>query len=204
MAGTNAILVNFKRENEREDLKNTAISNTKDIHQPLIDSCVQNDAQAQKQLYDLYSAAVFNTCRRMLVNRDDAQDVLQETFIDAFKGIRNFTGKSTFGAWLKRIAINKSIDHLNRRKRLHFEPLPDNYEGEESVSSGTRDFSAEEINAAILQLPDGCRMVFVLKAMESYDHKEIAQEMKISIGTSKSQYNRAKELLKELLKKTES
>lgn len=205
MTGTNAILVTFKGENEK-NLKTVSISEPKHIHQHLIDACLQNNAEAQRKLYDLYCAAVFNTCKRMLANRDDAQDVLQESFIDAFKGISNFNGKATFGAWLKRIAVNKCIDHLHRRKRLHFETMPQNQDAEDETfesQSNEQHFSIEEINAAILNLPDGCRTVFVLKAMEDFEHKEIAAEMNISIGTSKSQYNRAKELLRETLLKNQ-
>ncbi len=203
MAGTKAILVNFKGSNDfhsSEKLKTGSIAEVKDIHQTLIDACIENDAGAQKKLYELYSAALFNTCKRMVQNRDDAQDILQESFIDAFRGMKNFRGESTLGAWIKRIVVNKSIHHLKRKKLIDFESLSLKYENEAEENDDGLEISVLSINEAIQKLPAGCRMVFLLKAMENYDHKEIAEQMKISVGTSKSQYNRAKELLRELLK----
>lgn len=198
MAGRTAILVNFNGNNEK--LKTDSIAEVKHIHQTLIDACIENDAYAQKKVYELYSVALFNTCKRMVQNRDDAQDILQESFIDAFRGIKNFKGKSTLGAWIKRIVINKSIHHLKKKNRIDFESLNSKYENEVEENDDGIEISVQSINEAIQKLPAGCRTVFLLKAMEEYDHAEIAEEMKISIGTSKSQYNRAKELLKGFLR----
>lgn len=208
MANTNSILVNYTgsckfpliEPKTKTDLNPNP--QQKNIHQHLIDDCVKNDAQAQKKIYSLYSIAIFNTCKRMVIDRDDAQDLLQEAFIAAFKGIGNYNGSSTFGAWLKRIAINKCINHLKRQKVIQFERLSEENAGElnDENDATETEYSIKEIQNAILKLPDGCRTVFVLKAMEGYDHKEIAHEMNISIGTSKSQYNRAKQLLQDLLK----
>lgn len=173
---------------------------TKNIHQALIDGCLKNDADAQRQIYDLYSVAIFNTCKRILANREEAQDILQDSFIDAFKGIAKYSGKSTFGAWLKKIAIHKCIYQLKKQKRMEFERLAEKHERKPEEDDDFPELSIQAINQAILKLPDGCRMVFVLKAMEEYDHKEIAEELKISVGTSKSQFSRAKQLLQDLLK----
>ena len=89
---------------------------TLDLHQHLIDGSKKGDRKAQKELFDLYSKAMFNIGVRLLGNMDDAADITQETFIDVFTKIDQYQGNATFGAWIKRIMINKSINHLNRRK----------------------------------------------------------------------------------------
>jgi RNA polymerase sigma factor (sigma-70 family) len=171
-----------------------------DINQHLVDACKRNDAQAQQELYQKYCNAMFNTCKRMIGNREDAQDVLQDSFIAAFKSIDNFNGTASFGAWLKRIVINKCINHLNRKKKIQFESISNQTEGEfHEDAERELEFSTQQINDAISKLPTGCRMVFVMKAMEGFDHGEIAQALEIKVGTSKSQFNRARTLLQESL-----
>jgi len=206
MANTNRIqiqseeMTNFHPIGNKKKVKLKSKDQIIDIHKELIAGCKRNEAKAQKELYLQYSVAMFNTCKRMLNSREDAQDVLQESFIAAFKGIKNFNGKSTFGAWLKRIVINKCINHLNRQKIVRFEQLSTQTEGEHNKDDQPLEVNTVLINTAIQKLPTGCRMVFVMKAMEGYDHQEIAQSLDIKIGTSKSQYSRARLLLQESLK----
>lgn len=170
------------------------------LQEPLITACKRNDATAQKKLYDAHVRAMFGTCLRMIGQREDAQDVLQDSFIAAFKGIQNFNGQSTFGAWLKRIVINKCINHLNRKKILVFEATSESIAGESLETNDDLDISTERIQKAIAELPVGCRTVFVMKALEGFDHQEIAEVTGISVGTSKSQFNRARTLLQVELK----
>ena len=170
------------------------------IQAPLIEACKQNNAAAQKQLYDTHVRAMFGTCLRMIGHREDAQDVLQDAFIAAFKGIQNFNGKSTFWAWLKRIVINKCINHLNRKNILVFEETSDHTADELQEADDDLELSTERIQKAIKQLPVGCRTVFVMKVLEGFDHKEISEVTGISVGTSKSQFNRARTLLQVELK----
>ncbi len=184
--------------------KNKERLNSKDkiiaIQTPLIEACKKNDAEAQKKLYDMHVRAMFGTCLRMVGHREDAQDVLQDAFIAAFRGIQNFNGQSTFGAWLKRIVINKCINHLNRKNILVFEETSDHNAGELQKSDDDLELSTARIQKAISELPVGCRTVFVMKVLEGFDHQEIAEVTGISIGTSKSQFSRARSLLQVELK----
>lgn len=135
----------------------------------------------------------------MMGDRAEAQDVLQEAFIDAFRKINQFEGRSEFGGWLRRIAINKCINALNRKKRLNWDRLADYEELPEEEPDARLQIDADQLNLAIRELPEGCRAVFTLKAMEDYDHKSIARMLGISVSTSKTQYMRARQLLRQAL-----
>ena len=133
----------------------------------------------------------------MMKSREDAEDILQETFIDCFRNIGSFRYESTFGAWLKRILVNKCINQL-RKKKVEF-VLYDNMPSDipEEFPETAPDTSA--IIKAIEMLPDGYRIILTLYLLEGYDHSEISQITGISESTSKSQYSRAKVRLRELL-----
>lgn len=133
-----------------------------------------------------------------------AEDALQEAFVSAFRKLHTFEGRSTFGAWLKRIVINKCVSTLQRRK-MQFEPLEYAESDPEAVVSPvlpeihTNRMDPEIIADAIEELPEGCRVVFSLYQLEGYDHQEIADILGVSVSTSKSQFHRAKKLLQEKL-----
>lgn len=169
------------------------------IHAPLIEECRKGNERARFRLYNQYSKAMFNLAYRMLNNREDAEDILQETFIDCFRNIASFRFESTFGAWLKRILVNKCINHL-RKKKIDFtlyETLPDtSYEEEEETV-----YETGKIIKGIELLPDGYRVILTLYLLEGYDHAEISQILGISESTSKSQYSRAKGKLRSQLSK---
>lgn len=137
----------------------------------------------------------------MMGNADDASDVLQEGFISAFKSLDHYRGDAPFGAWLKRIVVNKAINQLSRRKH---ESLPEDEKfdvpEEEAAVEYADDLTVERVKRAIHELPDGYRSVLSLYLLEGYDHQEIAEIMGISESTSKSQLNRAKSKLREFLK----
>ncbi|HPR31356.1 MAG TPA: RNA polymerase sigma factor [Prolixibacteraceae bacterium] len=172
-----------------------------DIHKQLIEASKKGDNRARRQLYELYARAMFNICYRMVSNREDAEDLLQEAFVQAFMKLDTFRYDSTFGAWLKRIVINTCINALNRKKvdlRLtedmhHYRNVMD--EEEQELPLTTRD-----VEKAMEQLPEGGRIVFSLYLLEGYDHVEIAQILGITESTSKSQYMRAKRRVYEILK----
>jgi len=169
---------------------------TLDLHQHLIDGSKKGDRKAQKDLFNLYNKAMFNIGVRLLGNFDDAADITQETFIDVFTKIDQYQGNATFGAWVKRIMINKSINHLNRRK-VHYsldgnEPI----EEEVHLHSEEREQLMYQLNKSISTLPEGCRVIFTLYYFEGYDHEEISSILGISLSTSKSQLSRAKQLLR--------
>ncbi len=168
----------------------------------LILRCVRGERKAQFELYKLYSRQMFSICMRMLSQRDEAEDALQEAFVAAFKSIEQFKHESTFGAWLKRIVVNKCINAVNRKNRSSWISINnDSIDIAEEESEEPLSIEPEQLSAAIKNLPEGCRMVFTLYAFENYPHAEVAQMLNISVGTSKSQYNRAKALLKQELKK---
>ena len=133
---------------------------------------------------------------------DEAEDVLQEAFLSAFQNIDRYRADATFGLWLKRIVVNKSISLLNKRKGLEFEEIQDFNQSFEELSVSEEALEVKKIKKAVSQLPDGFRTVLTLYLFEGYDHKEIAQILQITESTSKSQYNRAKKRLKQLLNQT--
>jgi len=167
------------------------------IHAPLIKECINGNRKAQFSLYSQYSKAMYNIAYRMLNNREDAEDILQETFVECFRNIGSFRFESTFGAWLKKILINKCINYL-RKKKIDLtlcDTLPAVIdEQDEEVTYDTM-----KIFKGIEMLPDGYRVILSLYLLEGYDHAEISQILDISESTSKSQYSRAKEKLRNLL-----
>lgn len=169
------------------------------IHQEIVLACQNGDRKAQFELYRLYSKAMYNLCLRMLRNELDAEDVLQHSFIDIFSKLNTFRFQSSIGAWIKRIVVNNCINFL-KKKRLKFDELKDNLghvsDTEDDASSR---YSVAAIQDALLLLPDGYRVVFSLYCMEGYDHQEISEILGVSVATSKSQYSRAKQKMRQLL-----
>ena len=147
---------------------------------------------------------MFNICLRMMNNREEAEDLLQEAFSEAFHQLENFRYESAFGAWLKRIIVNRCINALKRKKTELV--LFDDFHSFDHSAAEKDDFeediqlTVKKIRAAVEKLPDGYRIVFSLYLFEGYDHAEISQIMGITESTSKSQYLRAKQKLKEILK----
>lgn len=174
-------------------------------HAVLVEDCRSGDRKAQYRLYRLYSRAMFNTCLRMLKNREDAEDVLQNSFVDVFTKLGMFRGDSTIGAWIKRIVINNCINFIKKRRILltdleqsRIENIPEESGGDEVK------VDVAGIQDALYQLPEGYRVVFSLYAIEGYDHAEIAEILGTSVSTSKSQYSRAKKRMREILKDKEN
>ena len=154
------------------------------------------------KLYQLYSKAMFNVCYRMMNNREEAEDMLQETFTQAFMKLDSFRYESAFGAWLKRIAINTCINAKNKRKveltfmdEMHHLDQPVQQENEDEEVQLT----VAGITKAMEKLPEGGRIIFSLYLLEGYDHGEISQILNISESTSKSQFMRAKRRILEIL-----
>jgi RNA polymerase sigma-70 factor (ECF subfamily) len=166
--------------------------------------CIDGDTSAYRVLYNRYSKAMFNTALRIVNKIPDAEDVLQDSFIDAFTQLRSFEGRSTFGAWLKQIVVFKSIALL-KRHRINFVEvetigeLPEEKELDEADTWYTVDL----IKQTIQQLPDGYRTVLTLYLFEGYDHEEISEILGVAQSTVRTQYIRAKQKLLQLLKKGE-
>jgi RNA polymerase sigma-70 factor (ECF subfamily) len=138
----------------------------------------------------------------MLGNVVEAEDVMQEAFLKAFTKIDTYEGKVSFGAWLKKIVINRSLDQLKKRK-VKFEELNEKIPDEESVDIEISEIQMEQVKNAIQSLPDGYRVVLCLYLLEGYDHEEISQILGITNVASRTQYSRAKMKLREMLHKEE-
>lgn len=168
------------------------------LHKDLIEKCRSGNQEAQYKLYDLYSHAMFNICMRMMKSKVDAEDVLQNAFVDVFTKLHQFGYQSTPGAWIKRIVINNCLNHLKKKKML-FEEIDNIPLVQEPVHIPQQLLSVDKIKSGMMQLAPGFRTVLNLYLMEGYDHQEIADILDISVSTSKTQYSRAKKKLREIL-----
>jgi RNA polymerase sigma-70 factor (ECF subfamily) len=177
------------------------MSQTKQIHHSIIQRCRKNDAKAQMELYKLYSKAMFLIAKRYVKDDFVAEDVMQDAFIKAFKKIDSYKGEVTFGAWMKRIVINQSIDEL-KKKRLEIVSInhethqvldDDNWQVEDKTKM-------EHIVNCIQELKEKYRVVLSLYLLEGYDHQEISQILGITEVTSRTNLLRGKRKLQEQLK----
>ena len=169
----------------------------------LVERCKQGDSLGYSQLYSKYAKAMFNTSLRIVNNIGDAEDILQESFVDAFRHLEDFRYKSTFGAWLKRIVINKSITLL-RKKKMQLVDIDSTQvadrNNEDSVDEVAFQYKVDEVRKAIQQLPDGYRAVVSLYLLEEIPQEEIGTMLGISHNTVRTQYHRAKQKLVNILK----
>jgi RNA polymerase sigma factor (sigma-70 family) len=173
-----------------------------DKHYDLVVECKQGSKKACYELYRLYSKAMMNVAFRIVGSIDEAEDVLQEAFLDAFNRVKDFRQETTFGLWLKQIVVHRSINMLRKRKlemvELGEDQL-DNIPDEESEDDGEIQYKVAQVKEAIKQLPEGYRLVISLYLLEGYDHEEIGQILNISENTSRTQFLRAKRKLNEIL-----
>lgn len=170
------------------------------IHQHLIEDCKRGTDQARFEIYKLYSKAMFNVCYRMMNNREDAEDMLQEVFLQAFTKLDSFRFESSFGTWIKTIAIRLCLNAINKRKvdLVYCDEVYDRSLPEDETDAVK--LTTNNILKAMEELPEGGRIVFSLYLLEGYDHGEIAQIMGITESTSKSQFMRAKRRVQEILR----
>ncbi len=167
----------------------------------LVTQCKANDRRAQLKLYQQYCDGMFCVAMRFLQNEADAEDVLQESFIKAFEKLHQFRGEVTFGAWLKRIVVNRCIDFLKSKKEKTV-ALDESYmqiadDGDWTVPDSV---TLEAVKKAIEQLPDTYRMVVQLYLTEGFDHSEISDILEISGRSCRTKLMRGKNYLKEILK----
>ncbi|MBV6440114.1 MAG: RNA polymerase sigma factor [Haliscomenobacteraceae bacterium CHB4] len=163
----------------------------------LIQQCLVNDRNAQRLLYERYKKGMYTLAYRFTGDFDTAAEVLQDAFLQVFRHLADFQGKSTLGAWIKTIVVRAALSEL-RRRRIHFESLESQH-GTDTVDWGTTVLDTEYLERAIQALPEGYRTVFVLAEIEGFSHKEIGEMLGISEGTSKSQLFYAKKRLRETL-----
>lgn len=156
----------------------------------------KGNAKAQALLYSQFSTAMYNICLRMTGNKMLAEDLLHDAFILAFKNLQQLKQPEAFGGWLRRLVLNECIRQT--KQRIAWDDLQTFHEAAAiDASEWWQEVSPETIHTEIKNLPDGCRQVFVLYVLEDHSHKEIAERLSISEGTSKSQYHRSRILLKE-------
>ncbi len=186
-----------------------------DASTPLVLRCRVGDRRAQAELYRLYCKAMLNVSFRITGSQEEAEDVLQEAFVSAFRDIGHYKGESSFGAWLKRIVINRSLNRVQQR-RLTVVRLDDtdgrDWADDDEAAEGAgawgwlrehdgddTDRRVQQVRRALHLLPDGYRVVLTLYLLEGYDHAEISEILGITESTSKSQYSRARKRLLELV-----
>ena len=173
------------------------------IHDELVERCKRGDSRAYEAIYQKYAKAMYNTSLRIVNHTGDAEDVMQEAFTDAFRSLEDFHYKSTFGAWLKRIVINKSINQLRKRKMdlIDIEKTNiGNVAEEDGPDEQELQLKVEDIKKAVALLPNGYRTVLTLYLFEGYDQEEIADILGVSHATVRTQYMRAKKKLLQYIK----
>ena len=170
----------------------------------LLDRIASRDEAALRALYDRCSSKLYGLAMRVVNNREWAEDVLQEAFLDAFSKVKDFRQDTTFGLWLKQIVVNRAINLL-RKRRLDLVDMEgdglENIPDEELEDDDETQYKAAQVKAAIKELPEGYRLVISLYLLEGYDHEEIGQILNISENTSRTQFLRAKRKLLEILKR---
>jgi RNA polymerase sigma-70 factor (ECF subfamily) len=180
------------------------VKNSVNIHEDLIEGCRHNNRKSQIQVYNLYYKAMYNTAFRIIKNSAEAEDIMQESFLTGFQKISDYKGDASFGAWLKRIVINRALDELKKKKEnvsleeAGIEPFIDDTSENylEALS-----YRTEQIRKGIEELGDDDRIIISLFLLEGYDHEEISQVMNISNNASRTRYSRARQRLRDWLKK---
>ena len=169
----------------------------------LIKACINNDSKAQRLLYEKYDARFFAVCKRYFTDIQQAEDALVKGFLKIFQNLENYSFEGGFEGWMRRIMINECLMELRKNKIFHLNV--DDYSS--SISSNqeaSQQIEEDDVMKLLDYLPEGCRLVFTLYVIEGYKHKEIAESLGITEGTSKSQLNLAKTKLKEMLSKNEN
>ncbi|MDT8402534.1 MAG: RNA polymerase sigma factor [Bacteroidales bacterium] len=168
----------------------------------ILKGCRKNKRQYQEILYRKYARKMYGICMSYAGNRDMAQDILQDSFIKVFKGIKDFTREGSLEGWIRKIVSNTAIDHLRKQTREQAY-ISDKEEINEEIKEpdAIDKMKVQDLMDLVAKLPEGARLIFNLYALEGYSHKEIAEKMNISVGTSKSQFSRARKMLISLLNK---
>lgn len=165
----------------------------------LLENCIAGDRKSQKQLYDMYAPKMFSVCLRYAKNQPDAEDILQDGFVKLFNNLHRFRGEGSFDGWVRRIFVNTAIEHI-RRKNLNTvvgEGLENTIVDRQK--SALDNLYEKDLIKTSMTLSDGYRTVFTLYAVEGFSHKEIAAQLGITESTSKSQFSRAKAILRNML-----
>lgn len=162
--------------------------------------CRRGNPAGQKYVFDLYAEAMYTLCYRYVKNREDAEELMSNGFLSFFKSIHQFQDRGINSAlpWLKKIMVNECLMYLRKQKKIHLVPVMEDSEFKMDANIISR-LSANELYLSILQLPLGYRTIFNLFVIEGMSHHEIARELHISTGTSKSQLNKARKMLQSII-----
>jgi len=181
--------------------KNIISKYTQHTDKELVKACLKHKKLAQEELYNRFSYMVKGVCLRYSKDEEEGEDFLQDTFITVFEKLKQYKGSGALGGWIRRIAVNTALTQL-RKQKLHTKSL--SMEIEQLIPDEAANQLFEQIDLDILvrkiqSLPSGYRTVFNLYAIEGFSHKEISENLSISIGTSKSQFSRARKLLIQMI-----
>lgn len=167
----------------------------------LIAGCLAGDRKMQHELYQRFAPKMFGVCLRYAGNTEEAEDILQEGFVKVFKKIGSFRSEGSFEGWVRRIFVNTAIEHF--RRKTYLQPVTEREEEtiEGNYLSVLDSLAERDIIALVQQLSPGYRTVFNMYVVEGYTHKQIADALGISEGTSKSQLSRAKIILQDMVRK---
>lgn len=167
----------------------------------LVKKCLEKDALAQKQLFEFYSRRMMGVCLRYAKDGEEAQDVLQIGFIKVFEKLDTFNQDGSLEGWIRKIIVNTALDTIRKNKKFMNDVGMDkvDYQLENYTENAVGTLSAQDLLKVIQEMPPGFRTVFNMYVIEGYSHKEIAEELNISINTSKSQFSRARAYLQRIL-----
>jgi RNA polymerase sigma factor (sigma-70 family) len=165
----------------------------------LIKGCLRRDSSAQKVLYDTYSSKMYGLCYRYVKDSMDAEDILVTAFMKVFDKIHQFKSEGSFEGWIRRIVVNEALTFLRRNRSMYLETDLNQADREPDYNALSDHLEAEDLLTMIQELPTGYRIVFNLYAIDGYSHKEIAEQLRISENTSKSQLSRARTYLQKVL-----
>ncbi|MDC7998631.1 RNA polymerase sigma factor [Gilvibacter sediminis] len=165
----------------------------------LIAACKKGDPRAQEQLFLELRDAIYTTSLKYCRNVEEAQDNVHDAFVIVFETIKKYKGKGSFAGWMQRIAINQAVKKYRNKRKEHLTEDPSWFAVQEEDDNWAQSCDLDQLLDAIQQLPDQYRLVFSLYVLDDHSHQEIADKLKISVGTSKSNLHRAKVLLKKSL-----
>jgi RNA polymerase sigma-70 factor (ECF subfamily) len=169
----------------------------------LIEGCVRGESWARKTIYEFHAPAMMSLCQRYVSNRETARDLMHDGFVKLFTKIHCYSGAGAFNGWMRRIFVTTALEHIRQKDVLRYGTDVEEFEQEveDNDISIFEHLSANDLLDCVARLPDRYRTVFNLYAIEGYNHAEIAEELKISEGTSRSNYSRARQMLQKMVTK---
>ena len=175
----------------------------KQTEQSLIAQCIAGNRQAQQKLYGQYAGAMYHTSARIVGRREDAEDVLQESFVKVFGNLKHYNKEKSFAAWIKRIVVNQSIDFVRKKKLYLLEEVEtEDSTTNEAIITSAENMTVTRVKEALVAIPQRYGAIISLYLLEGYDHEEIAEILGISISNAKTTYHRAKKHLAQKLNDT--